>query len=76
MRTADRVADLRVGTALAREQHGSLQVQHQAGQRVGEHIVHLAGQALALGQRGGFGLRRPGLLQLADQKFSPLVALR
>jgi hypothetical protein len=58
---SDRVADLRVCAALAGEQPGSLQVQDQAGQRVGEHVVHVAGEPLALGQRGGLGLRGPGL---------------
>ena len=42
---------------------------------MGEHVVHLAGEALALGQRGGLGLRGPGLLQLGEQKLCPLVAL-
>jgi hypothetical protein len=28
----------------------------------GKHVVHLAGETLALGQRRGLGLRSPGLL--------------
>jgi len=42
---------------------------------VGEHIVHLAGQMLALGQRSRLRLRGPGLLQFGEQKLRPLVAL-
>ena len=42
---------------------------------MGKHVVHLAGQALPLGQRGGLGLRGPGLLQLGEQQFCPLVTL-
>ena len=42
---------------------------------MGQHVVHLAGQALAFGHRGSLGLRGPGLLQLAQQEFCPLVTL-
>ncbi len=40
---ADRLAELRVRASSGGEQPGGLQVQHQAGQRVGKHVVHLAG---------------------------------
>jgi hypothetical protein len=40
---------------------------------VGKHVIHLAGQALPLSQRGGLGLGGPGLLQLGEQELSPLV---
>jgi hypothetical protein len=69
----DRVPDLRVHATLGRQQPGALQVQDQAGKRVGEHVVHFAGEALPLGQRGGLGLRGAGLLHFGEQKFCPLV---
>jgi hypothetical protein len=71
----DRVADPGARATLTGQQLGHLQVQHQAGQRMGKHIVHLTGQPLPLGQHGGLGLCGAGLLQLDQQQFGVPVAL-
>ena len=50
-----------------------LQGDDQARERVGKHVVHLACQALSLGEDGGLGLCRAGLLQLSDQELRLFV---
>jgi hypothetical protein len=53
---------------------GRLQQQHHAGKALGEGVVQVAGQPLALGQRPGLPFGRgqlgPGRLQLLDQPLA------
>ena len=53
---------------------GALQLDGQPGQRVGEHVVQLAGDAAALGQRRGGGLALACVLELGHQQFGAVLA--
>ena len=57
------------------QQPGAFEIEDEAGQRVGQHVVHLAGESLAFAERGGMGLGGPGLLELDEQSLLPLVGL-
>jgi hypothetical protein len=54
---------------------GALQLDGQAGQRVGEHVVQLAGDVAAFGQRGRGGLGLPRVPELGQQQLGPVLAL-
>ena len=60
------VDHVRVGIAVARQQSRALELQGERGERVREHVVQLAGDAAALGQRGGLGVRGARIAQLLD----------
>ena len=53
--------------ASASRHAGSLELEREPGQRVSEHVVHLPGQPLPLGQAGRPRLGGPGSLQLGQQ---------
>ena len=63
--------DLRVGPPLPPEQLHAVQRQHQAGQRVREDVVDLAGQPGPLGQGRGLGLGRLGGTELGQEILGP-----
>ena len=71
-----RVDDLRVGAAVAGEQPRALELQRERRQRVREHVVHVARDAAALGQRGRLGVRGARLAQLLDQRLGLVAARR
>jgi len=54
---------------------GALELDCQAGQRVGEHVVQLAGDAAAFGQRGRGGLGLLRVLELGQQQLGAVLAL-
>ena len=54
---------------------GALELDGQAGQRVGEHVVQLAGDAAAFGQRGRGGLGLLRVLELGQQQLGAVLAL-
>ncbi len=70
-RGAQAFADRLPGGHLA----GALQLDGQAGQRVGEHVVQLAGDAAPLGQRGRSGLALACVLELGQQQLGAVLAL-
>ena len=65
---------LGVGAAVARQQPRALELQRERRQRVREHVVHVAREPAALGQRGGLGVRRARLAQLLDQRLGLVAA--
>jgi hypothetical protein len=73
--SADRFRDLGVGVAPLDDEPGAFQVENQTGQRVGQHVVHFPGQALAFAEGGGLRLRGAGLFQLRDQSMGLLIGL-
>jgi hypothetical protein len=62
-----------IAGGIGREHPRGFKLEHEPGQGMGEHIVHLPGQPLALGHPNRLCLRGPGALQL-DQKPFGLVA--
>jgi hypothetical protein len=58
-----------------RQQPGPLQLQGERRQRMGQHVVHLAGQVLALGEGGRLHLGGPGLLELIQEPLGAPLAL-
>ena len=52
------------GRAGQREQPGALELEQQSRQRVGQDVVHVAGQPLPFGQRGRAQFSAAALLQL------------
>jgi hypothetical protein len=56
VRALDRRDDLGVGVAVAREQPRALELQRQRRQGVREHVVHVAREPAALGQRRRLGV--------------------
>ena len=54
---------------------GALKLDGQAGQRVGEHVVQLSGDAAAFGQRGRGSLGLPRVLELGQQQLGAVLAL-
>ena len=66
VRALEPVDHLRVGIAVARQQPRALELQGEGGERVREHVVQLARDAAALGQRGGLGVRGARIAQLLD----------
>ena len=57
-----------------RQQPRALELQRERGQRVGEHVVQLARDAAALGQRRRLGVRGARLAQLLDQLLGLVAA--
>ena len=68
---AQAVADLFAAGQLAR----ALELDGQGGQRMGEHVVQLAGDAGPFGERGRGGLRLAGVLELGHEQFGAVLAL-
>ena len=58
------------------DQTCAFEVEYEAGKRVGQNIVHLAGEALPFAKRGGVRLCVAGLLELDDQLLGPVVLSR
>jgi hypothetical protein len=71
----DGVDDLGIRVTVARQQAGALELQREGGERVGEHVVHVARDAPALGQRHRLRVRGARLAQLVDQLLGLLPAL-
>ncbi len=72
----ERTDHLGVGVAVAGDEPRALELQRERGQRVGEHVVHVAGDAAALGLGRRLGLGLLGLAQLLDELLGAVAALR
>jgi hypothetical protein len=53
-----------VGVGLGGQHPCPLELQHQPGERVGEHVVHVTGEPAALAQHRRFGFRVAARLKL------------
>ena len=73
VRALDRGDDLGVGVAVARQQPRALELQRERRQRVGEHVVHVAREPAALGDRGLAGGLRARLAQLLDERLGAVA---
>ena len=73
VRALEALDHLGVGAAVARQQPRALELQRERGERVREHVVQLARDAAALGQRGRLGVRGARLAQLLDERLRSLL---
>ena len=71
VRAVDGGSQPTVGRVGQGEQPRALELDDQPGQRVGQHVVHLAGQPLPFGQRSRPQFGVAGLLHLGQQPLAP-----
>ena len=64
-----------IAGVFGREHPGAFQLEHEPGQGMGEHVVHLPGEPLAFGQSSRLGLRGPRALQFDQELFGLVVGL-
>jgi hypothetical protein len=64
----DRLGDARIGGVLCYQHPGAFELEQETGQRVGEHVVHFAGEALTLCEARGAGFGRPALFQVDEER--------
>lgn len=76
MRPLDHLSEPGICLALGSKHPGSLKLQHQPGQRVRQHVMHLPGEPLALGQADRPRLGCPAGLQFNQHPFRLLVGDR
>lgn len=71
----DDVCESRIAQTLRGEHPGTFELEHEPRQGVREHVVHLPGESLALGQPCGACFGSPALLQLDEELLGLLVRL-